>query len=285
MSFWQKIVGDKAKSPAEMTASEVQTALAKLRAERDAAEQIIATAFQRRQSALAADATDTELAKIERERDAAELTVERADALEGKLLDRLRELQDKTRRELFDALLGSFRERESQLDAAIASVIAPLADYMEAVRQIDAAGFAVQASSMIARPPLHGIDGVLASKLTLEYWRRGREALQDRRAAFAARPMNPLPPPAPAKIVPMARKEQPGPHNSGWTKRAPKTLNGPIPRGYQRLQCCLNNVSYVDRMLVAGDEIDCLIEEAAHLLSGAAFRLIGIPEKIDKAAQ
>jgi hypothetical protein len=297
MSFWKKIVGDKAKSPSEMSGPEVEAALAKLRAERESAQQTVAGSLERRQEALV-DASDLELTKIDRDREAAELLLDRADALEPLLIARVAELQSEQRNELFEALLGSFRQKEAALDAALAAVVESLSDYREGARQIDAAGFAAQAASLIVRAPLHG-DGVMASAATLESWRRQRETVKDRKAAFEARRnIVPLPaakgpyraqkfvPPMSGRLAPPIERKPPPAHDPGWRKLEPRKLTGPVGPGRVRVECQLDGVDFGGRQNVTGDQHDVVVEIwRDHLSRGVAFKLVAIPEQIDEAAQ
>lgn len=68
-------------------------------------------------------------------------------------------------------------------------------------------------------------------------------------------------------------------------KRAPKRLSGPVPFGYQRVECQMNNVDFQETMCVIGDQFDVMKETADYVLRGSAFTLIAVPENIEDAAQ
>lgn len=282
MSLFSRIFGE-AKKPEELASlAEAGRALEAARRERSDAQKVLDGIGDRRRAALLADEADKVLVALDAEHDKALLTQERLDALEPRILTRISELQTAEKRQLFEGLIEAFRAKEAALDAALDVAVEACEDYREASRQIDASGFGMQGAAMIARAPLHG-DGVLASRQALEFWRRGREALADRRASFAARPMNPLP--KPAKVVPI-KKAPPAAHDPGWKKIEPRRLSGPVGPGRVRVECILDNVSFADRMCVCGDQFD--IEHEIwrdHLSRGVAFKLIALGENLSDAAQ
>ena len=125
-------------------------------------------------------------------------------------------------------------------------------------------------------------SAVLASLPTLEIWRRERERIADRKAALASgRPVDPVR--APRKVVPLAPKVASPSGASMFIKRAPKRLSGPVPFGYQRVECQLNNVDFQETLCVTGDQFDVMKEVADYVLRGAAFTLVAVPENVDEA--
>jgi hypothetical protein len=273
MSLWKKITGDKEKSPGEMAAPEVETALRKLRAQREAAELIVAGAFDRRQAALADDLPDAELIKIDRERDAAELTIERAEALEPRLIARLSELQDAQRTALFNEMLAVFRDRESLLDAALAVAVDRHADYLAIKGQIETTGFSSQLASLIVLPPLLH-DGVRVSKELLDLWRAERDRLASRRAALASgRPIDPVR--APRKVVPIvpapAAAQAPEPAYRPKPSRPPLKEEGSPPFGFSKIVVLRQGLEVNGERRVAGDELILSNDDAdAALRTGGA---------------
>jgi hypothetical protein len=286
--------GDAKKADALETIADVSTALDLLNQERETARVIVAEAATKRREMLLVVDSDKKIAELEAAADAARLMLERLDAAEEALHARIFELQSAERRALFASMVDVFREKESALDTALAAAVDAQADYREIVRQFDAASFSAEARNVIISPPLYH-DGVLASGPTLENWRRERERVADLRAANESRkvhqssqasapykaskfipPFSVAPKPIPRKIAPA-----PAPMS---VKRAPKHLSGPVPFGYQRVECQMNNVSFENQICVIGDQFDVMKEAADIILKGSAFILIAIPESIDEAA-
>ena len=251
------------------TIDDVQRALQCLAQEREAAQRKVAGSGEARRSLLLVDGSDAKIIELDKETDAARLHLERCDIGEEILLGRLRELQDKARRELFDALLGSFRERESQLDAALAAIVEPLANYMEAVHQLDAANFTTEAAPYIVRAPLVG-DGIQAGAASLEHWRRQREAVADRRAAAetrkAAPPAIPAPGPyraaplvvhprTPPKLVERKVADAPLPEYRPSPRRAPIKAEGRPAFGFMKIVVLRPGFEIEGKQRVVGDEI------------------------------
>ncbi len=287
--------GDAKKADALETIADVSTALDLLNQERETARVIVAEAATKRREMLLVVDSDKKIAELEAAADAARLMLERLDAAEEALHARNFELQSAERRALFASMVDVFREKESALDTALAAAVDAQADYREIVRQFDAASFSAEARNVIISPPLYH-DGVLASGPTLENWRRERERIADLRAANESRkahqpsqvsapykavkfvpPFSVAPKPMPPKIAP--------PYDSGWIKRAPRKLSGPVGAGYVRLEALLSNVSFEETMTVAGDQFDVLQEVADYTLRGSAFEIAAIPESLDETAQ
>ncbi len=296
--FIETVFGKKRAATGESLATidDVQRALQCLAQEREAAQRKVAGSGEARRSLLLVDGSDAKIIELDKETDAARLHLERCDISEEILLGRLRELEGEQRRAQFDQLLEAFRTEEARLDQALAAVIGPLDAYLKAAAAIDRAGFSAQGASLIERPPIFN-DGVVCSARTLETWRQARERAADRRAAFSARKVLPLPaakgpyrtpafvPPAYVAAKPAPRKVEPGPRDPGWLRREPIRLSGPVRPGYRRIEALLSNVSFEDKMTVTGDQFEVLEEIAAYVLTGTAFKLIALPEDIEKAAQ
>ena len=297
MGVLEKIFGKGGaeKTEAFETVADVSAAVDRLNYEREMARAVVAEAATKRHELLLVADSDKKIALLEAAADAARMTLERLGAAETVLRARILELQSAKRRELFDQMVTVFLEKESALDTALAAAVDAQADFREIVRQFDVASFSAEARSVIVSPPLYH-DGVLASGQTLENWRRERERLADLRAANEARKVHQpsqasapyksakfIPPfwvptkPIPPKIAP--------PYDSGWIKRAPRKLSGPVGAGYVRLEAILSNVSFEETIAVAGDQFDVLQEVADHVLKGSAFKIAAIPESLDEAAQ
>jgi hypothetical protein len=284
VTLFSKLFGGAKKTPEELaTLPEAGAALEALRQERADVRTALEVLPQKRRAALLADESDKQIQALDAEHDRLLLMQERVDAVEPRILARIGELQGEQRRELFASMVGVFRKKESALDAALGVAVDALDDYLNMVRQFDAASFSAEARNIVIRPPFIGVDGVVASKSLLENWRRERERVADRQAALASgRPIDPVR--APRKVVPIAPKVAPPPAPNS-IKRAPKRLSGPVPFGYQRVECQMNNVSFEEQMCVIGDQFDVMKEVADHVLKGAAFILVAIPESIEEAAQ
>lgn len=284
MALFSKLFGGAKKTPEELeTLAEAGAALETLRQERADARTAIEGLVQRRRDALLADESDKSIQALDAEHDRLILLEERLDATEPRILARVSALQTVERRELFASMVSVFREKEGALDAALATAVDALADYLNVVQQFDAAGFSAQARSVVIRPPFIGADGVVASASLLELWRRDRERVADRQAAIdSGREIDPVR--APLKIVPIPRKAAPPPAPMS-TKRAPKRLSGPVGPGYRRLECLMNGVDFEGTQAVIGDQFDVLIEMADYVLRGRAFKLIAVTEEISEAAQ
>jgi hypothetical protein len=284
VALFSKLFGGVKKTPEELaTLQEAGAALEVLRHERVGVRTALDELIQKRRTALLADESDKHIQALDAEHDRLLLLQERLDAAEPRILARIGDLQGYQRRELLASLVGVFREKESALDAALAIAADALDDYLNTVQQFDAAGFTAQAASIVIRPPFIGVDGVVASKSLLELWRRERERVADRQAALASgRPIDPIR--APRKVVPIPRKIAPPPAPMS-IKRAPKRLSGPVPFGYQRVECQMNNVDFQETMCVIGDQFDVMKETADYVLRGSAFTLIAVPENIEDAAQ
>lgn len=286
MGLLQTIFG-KTKDAASIDTIEAATAaLARLNAEREAAEAVIAGAMQKRRDLLLIDGSDKQIAALDCEVDAARLAIDRCDAAAPSILARIQQLQTADRRALLATLEANLRVAEKALDAALAATLDPLDDYLEAVRQLDVAGFERESAGLVVRPPLIG-EGVLAGRMALENWRRSLEALRDARAT-AARPHVPAPAPI-AKVVPLRPAPAPEPYVS-YRKQEPAKISEPVAPGFTRLEAIMNNVDGselgVNRMLVRGDQIDLPAGVAARVLRGSAFSYVcGDSEELEGAAE
>ncbi len=296
MTLFSKLFGGAKKTPEELaTLQEAGAALEALRHERADARTALEALVEKRRAALLADESDKNIQALDAEHDRLLLLQERLDAAEPRILARIGELQGKQRRELFESMVVTVREREAELDTALAAAVLAFDSYQVIAEQFDRAGFGQEARSVIIPPPMMG-GGVLASAATIENWRRMREAHADRRAAFESRKANPTPkaqgpykaprfiptPFTPSK--PIVREIAPPPAPMS-VKRVPRKLSGPVGPGYVRVRCVRNNVSFENTMAVVGDEFDVLREVSDHLARGVAFEIIALGEKIDEAAQ
>jgi hypothetical protein len=273
LSFFSKFLGGSAKTPEELAdIPSVNGALAALRSERAGLLAERQEITKRRQAAIAADESDAALKRLDSQFDTTFLGEERCDALEARLLDRLKVLQGEERAALLESLIAVLRQREHALDAALAACVETLGDYFEVTRQIEAAGFEQQARSLIIPPPLTA-NGVVASAESLELWRRQREhVLAVIALASAPRPARkPAAPPVPR--APERAKLQDPAYRPAPTRAARKVEEAPS-FGFWKVTVLRNGLEVGGNAHVVGDEIILAAAEAERLARTGAVDIV-----------
>lgn len=196
------------------TISAVEAALKAMTEERAAAQSAIAANQKKRAELLLADSSDDQIAELERSSDAHRLTLERAEAIEPKLLARLRNLRTEARNAALEDLLAR-RDRAvfkfiEQARSAKAARDAVVRFHDEAI----AAGFRAEAEALPLVPyAIHDEAGIAHYEAREEEVRelrseqRRSEIIEKRRAA--AEEKSPPPPrPRPPLFTPPRRKAE-----------------------------------------------------------------------------
>lgn len=151
MGLLNDLLKPKGRQPA--TVAEAEAALVKLNAERDAANETAKAATRRRADLLLVDGSESKIVEAEAATDAARLTIERLDAAEPLLLQRLAELRDVVRTKLrakliaeHEAVVGPYVEAHRLAAAAAAKVHAARAALIQH-------RFQSEANALPAPPP------------------------------------------------------------------------------------------------------------------------------------
>jgi hypothetical protein len=222
-----------AKAPAPVTTEDriaaVERALARLRDEREVVNAQIEGAPARRRELLLVDAADDGLLALDREIDSLHLQIERLDALEPELLDRLAEFHDAVRQGRWSSLV--YRH-----DNAVREHLRRLAAAADSLREVRAILTEAQASFPVERGARMigtiGLDYVADDALMHQ------ERELDRLSSFdtKARPLPKLGAPRPPVTGLEIKAAQTLPHGLGrqGVARAggapPKAAPAPVPR-------------------------------------------------------
>lgn len=284
MSIFPKIFGsNKAPSGLE-SVGEVNSALARLRGQREANAARHNEMLQARRGLIETDAPDAKIVAVDRELESLSIEEEKLDALEPRLLERLSQMQSHERRVLLETLEASIREKEGVLDSALGSTVEALQDFLAVSQQFDALGFSGEARSMFAAPPLLA-GGILAGAEALENYRREKDRIAAMRGRLAsgaplrtAHPSLPTVSPAIAAANRAARKPAPRPTVS--TEYRPQPTRAPVKIaespsfGFTKIVLIRGGVELDGKVSVAGDEAIVAVDRANELMRSGAADLV-----------
>lgn len=173
----------------------VERGLQRLKGERKAAKDAIASGAERRRDLLLLDDGDEQIVALEAEIDRHHRTLERLEIVEDELLRRLDELRDDRRSEQLAAFREEIGRPTAALVVAARAAAAAMADYRAVRNRMLTAGFAHEAALLLPTPPHIGNGNLVASPELIDIFEAEAERCQAvRTTAPAPRASNPRQP-------------------------------------------------------------------------------------------